>query len=461
MKDKNSRFALQQLVVPAVLIAVLFLVFNALYRETTFLVVVGAGVLLVLRWPPLGLMFVILSGLVVPYGLGTGTGTSLNLAALLLPALVGLWIIEMLARRELRLYPSQPILPLLVLCGAVVLSFIAGTEPWLVYAQTASLRAQLGGLAIFLLSAAAFLLAGHQLRNILWLRWLVWLFLFLGALFIIGRLVPQLSHVTSDFFSSGSSGSLFWVWIAALSISQAGFNSKLLVPSRFALFGLTLITLYVAFYQGGGWTSGWLPATVAVIATLWIGAPRLGLVATMVVIALIAVDPPRALGLVLAGDNLYSLTTRVEAWTILAQILETSPLIGLGPANYYAYTPLFPIYGYAINFNSHNNYVDLIAQIGLLGLACFLWFAFEVGRLALKLRKNGVVDFEKAYVCGALGGLVGTLVAGMLGDWVLPFVYNIGFDGFRSSVLGWIFLGGLVAIEQANRRLPAEEHEMG
>jgi hypothetical protein len=36
----------------------------------------------------------------------------------------------------------------------------------------------------------------------------------------------------------------------------------------------------------------------------------------------------------------------------------------------------------------------------------------------------------------------------MLGDWVLPFVYNVGFGGFRASVLGWLFMGGLVALEQ-------------
>ena len=56
--------------------------------------------------------------------------------------------------------------------------------------------------------------------------------------------------------------------------------------------------------------------------------------------------------------------------------------------------------------------------------------------------------FAKAYVVGALGGLVGMLVAGGLVDWILPFVYNIGFTGFRASILPWIFLGGLISIEQ-------------
>jgi hypothetical protein len=51
-------------------------------------------------------------------------------------------------------------------------------------------------------------------------------------------------------------------------------------------------------------------------------------------------------------------------------------------------------------------------------------------------------------VYGALGGLVATLVAGMLGDWIIPFFYNITLGGFRASILGWLFLGGLVVLEQ-------------
>ncbi len=37
-------------------------------------------------------------------------------------------------------------------------------------------------------------------------------------------------------------------------------------------------------------------------------------------------------------------------------------------------------------FNSHNNYVDIVAQIGLLGLAAFLWFFWEAGKLGWHLR---------------------------------------------------------------------------
>ncbi len=107
--------------------------------------------------------------------------------------------------------------------------------------------------------------------------------------------------------------------------------------------------------------------------------------------------------------------------------------------------------GYSVSFSSHNNFVDIVAQTGLLGLACFVWFAWELGRLGWQLRARVPVGFPQAYVYGALGGLVGTLAAGMFGDWVLPFVYNIGLKGFRASALGWLFMGGLVALGQMTR----------
>jgi O-antigen ligase len=131
--------------------------------------------------------------------------------------------------------------------------------------------------------------------------------------------------------------------------------------------------------------------------------------------------------------------------------------LGLGPANYYWYVQQIPLRGYFVRFNSHNQYVDLVAQLGVLGLACFAWFVVEVGMLALQLRKLVSAGFAQAYVVGVLGGLAGMVVSGMLADWFFPFAYNIGLDGFRGGMLAWLFLGGLVAIERIARRNEPEQ----
>lgn len=450
--QQDSRLWSRVLVVPAVLLASAYLAPRASLQHLT-LILGSWAIAAFVRWPPLGLAALVVSTLIVPLSIGTGTQTGLNVTALLLFLLIGLWLLSMMGQRNQRLLPSRPILPLLAFVSVATLSLAVGNEPLIAFAKTAPLQAQIGGLGIFILSAGAFLLAGHQLHG-RWLQVTVWLFLILGAFYLSGRLVPSLSRFVSSVFQRGADGSLFWVWVVTLSFSQALFNTKLRLPWRLALAGLGVGTLAVGILQGKDWTSGWLPALVALIVTLLVGKPRFALVVllgagVLAVSRLSTID-----SFMMGGDNEYSMMTRLEAWRILLEIIKSSPLVGVGPANYYWYTPIFSILGYHVNFNSHNNYIDILAQTGLLGMACFLWFAWELYRLGWKLRTKLAAGFEQAYVRGALGGLAGTLLAGMLGDWVLPFVYNVGYIGFRASVLGWIFLGGLMAIELENRRPP-------
>jgi O-antigen ligase len=146
-------------------------------------------------------------------------------------------------------------------------------------------------------------------------------------------------------------------------------------------------------------------------------------------------------------DNQYSLDTRGEAAGILIKnIITVQPVLGFGPANYYNYSALFPISGYYVRFNSHNQYLDLLAQVGLLGTICYIWFFGTVMVNARRLFRSLQPGFGRAYAAGILSLAVGLLVCGLLADWVLPFVYNIGLAGMRSSVVGWMFMGGLVVL---------------
>jgi hypothetical protein len=107
--------------------------------------------------------------------------------------------------------------------------------------------------------------------------------------------------------------------------------------------------------------------------------------------------------------------------------------------------------------------VDLFSQAGLVGLALFLWFAVELARLGLRLRAHFTEGFAAGYVNGMLAAGAGALVLMLFADWILPFVYNIGFGGFQASVLVWLFLGGLVVLDQVasgNPKCNAQEMRM-
>lgn len=403
--------------------------------------------ILFLHQPVLGLYALVVADFIVPFSIGTGTQTTLSTPVLLLIFLSALWIFGLIVNRQRQVYiNSHAILPLISLVGVALIAFLNGQFPWYMFTKHAPLTAQLGGLALFGLSAFAFLVVGFQIQSIDGLKRLVFLFLGLGTIYILGDLFHSLGVVINRFIVPDVTGSLFWVWLVSLSFSQALINKSLRMVWRLALFSLAVGTLFVGLVQNSGWTSGWLPALVSVFVILWVAHPRFSILPGALLAGLVALRMDKITSLFMVGDNQYSLVTRLEAWTIMEKIVSVSPFLGLGPANYYWYTPLFPILGYSVSFNSHNNYVDLIAQTGLIGLACFIWFAWEVGRLGWQLKSKVNDGFQKAYVIGALGGLAGTLVAGMLGDWVIPFVYNIGFGGFRASMFGWIFLGGLIVV---------------
>jgi O-antigen ligase len=318
--------------------------------------------------------------------------------------------------------------------------------PWFPTEQ-APLGAQLGGLALVILSVGIFAWSSNVIKSLFWLKVLTFGFLAFASLHMVGYLAPAIGGAITDrLFQFGSTGSMFWTWIMVLAFGQFLFNRQLGVLARLALGGVFLATLYVAFVAQNEWKSGWVPAIIGVGAMLAASSGRLA--ALMVVIGLI---PAASVAQRLISSDTYSFSTRVEAWEILGQIIRMNPILGLGPANYYWYTPLFPIRGYFVSFNSHSQYVDIVAQFGLIGLLAFAWFAFEITKVAWRLWRNPPVDgFARAYVYSAIGGLVASLSAGFLGDWLFPFFYNVGMGGFRASILPWLFLGGMVALAAMN-----------
>lgn len=410
--------------------------------QLSIVMVVGVGGLLFLwQIPALGLLLTMLGGIMVPF-----TGPSgINVAVLGFAALLGIWLLDMVVyQKKITLVSSRPIRPLLFFVFVAILSFIVGQLPWFFFVKPAPMYAQLGGLMIFILSAGAFLLVAHQVRDIRWLQWMTWSFIALAGLHIAGWIIPGLGPLTNPLYQNGTvNNGMFWVWLVALASSQAFINRDLHIGWRVVLALIVVATLFVAFFWNRGWKSGYLPAIISVAAVVGLRFWRLGLA-----MILTGYLPAWYLATQAVSSDEYSFGTRVDAMKIMLEVSKKNPLLGVGPANYYWYVPLYRIRGYVSVFSSHNQYLDLLAQTGILGIGCIFWFFGEVGLLGWKLRERMPSGFAQAYVYGALGGLAGTLAAGVLADWYLPFFYNIGFQGFRASVLPWLFLGGLVSLEQ-------------
>ncbi|MCA9933316.1 MAG: O-antigen ligase family protein [Ardenticatenaceae bacterium] len=449
--QKNRLLLLRFLVVAGALLGSVAFALYGLSLKLTLLVVatpvVLVGTAVLLRWPPLGFVLLIVASHVfkmeVIYVIGT--------AAVLASGLTALWLFDMaIIKRQFSMVKSRTTAPLFLFVLVTILAFINGQLPW--YPVTpAPLNGQFGGILILVISVAVYLMVANQVRDERWLMAIVFMFILVGAGMIFGRMIPfTLRLVMMVYSQQVASGGMFWTWIVPLSFTQAVFNKTLHIRWRAALMAVTLGALYISLGPARAWVSGWLPPLVALMVALWVGMPRQAFMATLFGgLAVLTQIQSLMDNLLYIGDNSYSETTRLEAWRIIGEIVKISPLLGLGPANYSYYTQLFPILGWYVQFNSHNQYVDIVAQTGILGLICILWFAWEILRLAWRLHqivpKGG---FLEAYVYGTLGGIVATFAAGMLGDWFLPYVYNATIRAMRTSLLPWIFMGGLVAIEQ-------------
>ena len=390
-----------------------------------------------LEW---GIIVLTLSTLILRFSLPTGQQSPLVASLLLTALLTGLWCVRMILEdRRLHLLPSPVNLPLLGFMAVCVLSWV-WSNLWrdpLIHIWSSFPQAQLGALTVMLLSPAALLLVANRFRDEHWLKILVGIFFAAGT-------VGILASITNVSLPLLNLRGLFPMWIASLALSQALFNRQLKDRYRWALGLLAVAWFANSFGRGIIWLSGWFPAFVAIVVVTFLRSRRLFLL-------LIAVG---VLFTIIRWDYLHDAVVvqsqregdfgRLDAWAVNWRVTKDHLFLGTGPAGYAAYyMSLFP----QDALSTHSNYVDILAQTGLVGTAFFIWFLVAMGATARQAwRRVPQRGFPQALAVGCIGGYVGTLVAMGLGDWFLPFAYNQTIAGYDYTVWGWLFMGVLVGL---------------
>jgi hypothetical protein len=211
-------------------------------------------------------------------------------------------------------------------------------------------------------------------------------------------------------------------------------------------------------------TSNWVSVAAVIGVLVWLRFPKLHWLAIAAVALLLASGVLFQSIYAFAGGDAKWEESGASRGVLIGRVLEDSmrnPITGIGPAAYRWYGMTRPL-GYAGAWwvepliNSHNNYVDLFSQTGIIGLALFLWFMFELLRVGRKLHSRYSEGFAGGYIASMIGAWFSIMAIMALADWFLPFVYNLGFPGFQSSVLVWIFFGGLLFYEGLGQQPAAE-----
>ncbi len=422
-----------------------------------------AALLILLRRPLLGLLGLIVVALLAKVSIGTGTEVSLNPAALLIPALFGIWILIQMRDHDLRLPASRTTLPLLLFLIAGLLSIPIGNAIWdpRVPRPDNFTIVQLAQWAIWFFSAAAFWLAGKLVKDVIWLQRLTVCYIAIAGLLAIVRVLPGGGDALYNTVTYAVNRAPFWLLLTALTAGQLLFNRQL--STRWRMFLLIILGAIIVFSFGEEQerASNWVSVAIVAGVLIWLRFPRVRWIVVAAVVVLAISGVLFQIIYDFAGGDAKWEESGGSRLALIGRVIELSmrnPITGIGPAAYRPYGKITSLqYGGAfyssIWLSSHNNYVDLFSQTGVVGMGLFFWFMLELVLLSARLRKRCTDGFVGGYVNSMLAAWFAVMVIMALADWFMPFVYNIGFLGFQASVLVWMFFGGLVAVEHMTRTI--------
>ena len=374
----------------------------------------------------------------------TGTQSRIVISMVVAFALVALWILQWIAvEKRVKLRPSAINAPVLVFIAISLVSYGWSNilrDP-LVIVPGSFRVVQLAALAVNISLPFLLLMVSNKICEMAWLRWLNWIVVGLGTLAVISFLLQLPS---SALISNGARG-VFPAWIGALVCGQALFNSKLARWQRAGLLALLAALIYYYFIMIPDWFSGWFPLGVGLGVVIFIRSKKLFLVACVAGAVFIAFRPDVITQNVVGQAQSKGDFERLSLWRNNLDLVVQHPILGVGPAGY---APYYMTYHPEDARSTHNNYFDVLAQTGVLGLLAFVWLQatlLRIGRDNCR-RVADRHDFAEAFAAATLAGCVAAFAAMMLGDWVLPFAYNQTITGFDNASLTWILLGAAVSL---------------
>lgn len=405
-----------------------------------------------------GIMAIVLTAGLVRFSLPTGTESEIVASLLVSAAIVALWLVQMLVvERRLWLKPVRTNIPLVAFMLVCAISFVWSNafRDVLVVTWGTFPMVQLASLAVMLLLPAVFLLVSNVVETLRWLKVLWVIFLVLGT----GAVISQLLRLPTARIINSSG--VFPLWIVSLTYPQALFNRELRSWQRIGLLGLCGLWLYYQLGLGMVWLSGWGPALVTIVVTTFFRSKRLFLVLMLIMVIYVGVRFDYFYDKVYVESVEEGDMERLELWQTNLEHVANHPLFGTGPAGYAVY---YMSYHPENARSTHNNFFDIIAQTGIVGMFFYLWFFAALARTAIELCKwlKHTHGFEAAFAYGMVGGVGGAVVSMMLGDWIIPFAYNQTVEGFDHSVYAWVLMGALVSLHHiVNARQPLPQNAQG
>lgn len=327
------------------------------------------------------------------------------------------------------------------------------------FVNTVSLRASLQGMGKWLRYLAIFLAVTEEVKDASHAKKIVTVIL-LGLLaasldglfqFYTGKDLirnrssyePEigLSRLTAAFPHTNYFGSYLGLFLP-LSICLAWYSSQK-GPLKSLAYLTSVLGLFCLLFTFS--RSSFLGFLTAILLIGTVKKDRMAFVAIVFLVAMITLFMPQQI-------RDWAETTRspiefiwhaqkIGDWRNAVNMIRHNPLIGVGVNTYSLNIDTYKIrdssrfvgeMGYA-----HNIYLHMMAEIGPLGLAVFLWLLFCLFKTALNGYRSALEPSLKILILGIASGILGFLVDGF-GETVL---YQS-----KTAILFWFYVGLLLAV---------------
>ena len=108
---------------------------------------------------------------------------------------------------------------------------------------------------------------------------------------------------------------------------------------------------------------------------------------------------------------------RIETWRTIGTLVANHPLDGVGYMGLtYVLSSISSTLPMEIKDSAHNTYLRMLGELGLPGLALFLWLLWTAWRLSLTAAKVSASPFERQMAIGYGAAVIALVVSCMFGD---------------------------------------------
>jgi len=149
----------------------------------------------------------------------------------------------------------------------------------------------------------------------------------------------------------------------------------------------------------------------------------------------------------------FTFGRRMAIWKFTLMMIKDRPLQGSGvgtfkyndlryQAEFFSQGDNRALYPHGIAHEAHNEYLQLWAELGIIGLGIFLWIVIGYFYYGLRFLKKTKDNYKQGAVIGLMGEVMAVLVDGIFG-----FPLHLP----ATAILFWLFLGLTVAIIEGEK----------